>query len=155
MGVHHFKHQYSSIKLRFCAENNNKWHICSVIQWHGRGVAGKGAIPSTYRYTMRHRASHEMTWHSEKKPYINLLFFWPSVTGLGQGVSNAMGAIYQTTGLLRLRISGCSCHKQTNKTPALMSTTGLPGGGTHSPPPSPTKKKKKERNHTPICSQWD
>lgn len=63
-----------------------------------------------------------------RKPYINLLFFWPSVIRLGWGVSNAMVAIYQTTGLLRLRINGCSRHKQTNKTGGLMNTARLPSG---------------------------
>lgn len=63
-----------------------------------------------------------------RKPYINLLFFWPGITRLGWGVSNAMVAIYQTTGLLQLWINGRSRHKQTNKTGGLMNTTRLPGG---------------------------
>lgn len=57
-----------------------------------------------------------------------VVFFGRGVIRLGWGVSNAMVAIYQTTGLLRLRINGCSHHKQTNKTRGLMNTAGLPSG---------------------------
>lgn len=108
--------------------------IKSSSRGHTWGRTGQGKIPRVRTQARMYIETQCLDWlylndlTLWRKPYINLLFFWLGITRLGWGVSNAMVAIYQTTGLLRLRINGCSRHKQTNKTGGLINTTSLPSG---------------------------